>query len=107
SEVVAAVRDLALIGLEAVRGWALTATVLMGWANRHGDPEHMVRVPSADAMRRVAEDHAVILDVRDRDEWRAGHVPGALHVPVVDLGLRAAELPHDRPIAGPCGGGGR
>jgi len=107
SEVVAAVRDLALIGLEGVRGWALTATVLLGWANRHGDPESVVRVTFADAMRRVREDGAVVLDVRDRDEWRAGHVPGAIHVPVADLATRAPGIPQDRPVAVHCQGGGR
>ena len=37
----------------------------------------------ADAARR--SDGAVLLDVREQDEWDAGHAPGARHVPLGDL----------------------
>jgi rhodanese-related sulfurtransferase len=56
----------------------------------------------------VADD-AVILDVREQDEWDAGHAPGAVHIPLGDLPARLAELPD--PDAGTlavtCRGGGR
>ncbi|GAA5152793.1 hypothetical protein GCM10023340_33730 [Nocardioides marinquilinus] len=35
----------------------------------------------------------VVVDVRDDDEWRAGHLPGALHLAVPDLERVAASLP--------------
>lgn len=38
-------------------------------------------------------DDAVILDVREQDEWDLGHAPGALHTPLGDLPARLAELP--------------
>jgi NADPH-dependent 2,4-dienoyl-CoA reductase/sulfur reductase-like enzyme/rhodanese-related sulfurtransferase len=50
---------------------------------------------------------ALILDVRDADEWAAGHVPGALHVPLTDLRRRHGELSRERPIAVYCGVGQR
>jgi rhodanese-related sulfurtransferase len=36
---------------------------------------------------------AVLLDVREPDEWAAGHAPGAVHVPLGQLGARLAEIP--------------
>lgn len=38
-------------------------------------------------------DEAVMLDVREQDEWDAGHAPGAVHIPLSDLPARLAELP--------------
>lgn len=35
----------------------------------------------------------VVVDVRQRDEWAAGHLPGAVHVPVQDIGRVVADLP--------------
>jgi rhodanese-related sulfurtransferase len=36
---------------------------------------------------------AVLVDVREPDEWVAGHIEGALHVPLGELSARLAELP--------------
>jgi rhodanese-related sulfurtransferase len=35
----------------------------------------------------------LVLDVREDDEWRAGHVEGSLHVPLMELDARYGELP--------------
>jgi rhodanese-related sulfurtransferase len=37
----------------------------------------------------------LLVDVRTRAEWRAGHIAGAVHVPIDELGARIAELPLD------------
>ena len=54
-------------------------------------------------------DHAVLLDVREQDEWDAGHAPGALHIPLGELPSRLDELPDpdDGVLAVACRGGGR
>jgi rhodanese-related sulfurtransferase len=39
-----------------------------------------------------------LLDVREDDEWAAGHAPDAVHVPVGTLNQRAAEIPQDREV---------
>jgi rhodanese-related sulfurtransferase len=58
----------------------------------------------------VADD-AVILDVREPDEWAAGHAPGAIHIPLGELPSRLAELSaasaEGSPVAVTCRGGGR
>jgi rhodanese-related sulfurtransferase len=38
-------------------------------------------------------DGLLVLDVREDDEWRAGHVEGSVHIPLMELGNRYGELP--------------
>jgi NADPH-dependent 2,4-dienoyl-CoA reductase/sulfur reductase-like enzyme/rhodanese-related sulfurtransferase len=49
----------------------------------------------------------VVLDVRTEKEWKAGHVRGALHVPVDELRARVGTLPRGRRIAVHCRSGFR
>ncbi|WP_116247934.1 rhodanese-like domain-containing protein [Nocardiopsis sp. FIRDI 009] len=65
---------------------------------QHGVPEAVVA--------EVPED-AYLLDVREDDEWRSGHVPGAVHIPLGQLGARADEVPRDRRVYVVCRVGGR
>ncbi len=48
-----------------------------------------------------------LLDVREDDEWTAGHAPDAVHVRLADLGARATELPRDREVYVICRSGTR
>jgi rhodanese-related sulfurtransferase len=48
-----------------------------------------------------------LLDVREDDEWTAGHAPEAVHVRLGDLGARVGELPRDREIYVICRSGAR
>lgn len=48
-----------------------------------------------------------LLDVRQPDEYGAGHVPGSVHIPMHELGARQAELPTDRTILCVCRSGSR
>lgn len=50
---------------------------------------------------------AYLLDVREHDEWDAGHVPGAVHIPLGELGARYTELDRDRPLYVICRSGNR
>lgn len=52
-------------------------------------------------------DGALLLDVREQDEWDAGHAPGATLLPMSELNARAGELPQDRQIVCVCHLGGR
>ncbi|WP_326593445.1 rhodanese-like domain-containing protein [Streptomyces sp. NBC_01294] len=52
------------------------------------------RVTPADAHQRARDEGAVLLDVRERAEWTAGHAPGAVHAPFSAL-LAGAALPRD------------
>lgn len=48
-----------------------------------------------------------LLDVREADEWAAGHAPGAVHIPMSELGERAGEIPADVEVYVICRVGGR
>lgn len=50
---------------------------------------------------------AYVVDVREPDEYAAGHVPGARLVPLGELGSRMSELPTGEPVYLICGSGGR
>ena len=50
---------------------------------------------------------AVLLDVREPEEFASGHVPGARNLPQADLATRMNELPRDRPLYLICQGGFR
>ena len=52
-------------------------------------------------------DDAWLLDVREIDEWDAGHVPGSTHIPLGQLGARTGELPLDAEIYVICRTGNR
>lgn len=62
-------------------------------------------VPSVDAT--AVPDGAHILDVREDDEWVAGHIEGAQHIPLADLPVRYGELPADTEVVVVCRSGGR
>jgi rhodanese-related sulfurtransferase/predicted transcriptional regulator len=49
-------------------------------------------------------DGLVVLDVRPTEEHQAGHLPGAVSIPIGELQRRLAELPRDREIVAYCRG---
>lgn len=48
-----------------------------------------------------------ILDVREDDEWAAGRIEDAVHIPLGQLPARLGELDGDRPVVTVCRAGGR
>ena len=55
-------------------------------------------------------ERAVLLDVRENDEWAAGHAPGAVHIPMGQVAQRLDELTTmfpDRSVHVVCRSGGR
>lgn len=55
-------------------------------------------------LAKVRDGAVTVLDVRPPEEYAAGHLPGALSVPLKELERRLAELPHDREIVAYCRG---
>ena len=53
------------------------------------------------------EGRAIVIDVRQQDEWEAGHVAGAIHIPVDDILTRVDELPQNKDLLFICAMGVR
>jgi rhodanese-related sulfurtransferase len=66
-----------------------------------------VRDVSPHEAQQMIDAGALLLDVREADEWDAGHAPDAQWIPVGDLQARMGELPADGPIVAICRSGGR
>jgi rhodanese-related sulfurtransferase len=63
------------------------------------------RLPSVAAS--AVPDDGLLLDVRENDEWRAGHAPDAVHIPLSELNGRAEEVPKDCDVYVICRAGSR
>lgn len=55
-------------------------------------------------LRRKKAGAVVVIDVRPADEFAAGHIPGALHLPLKELERRLTELPRGQEIVAYCRG---
>lgn len=89
-------RALALIGLDRIAGFLPTSAAA-------GD----VTVPQVSASELVSSDDITVIDVRSANEWAAGHIPGAIHIPLGYLSDRVADIPAGRRIVVQCQSGAR
>jgi rhodanese-related sulfurtransferase len=64
----------------------------------------MEAVAGDELLRRVKTGEVTVLDVRPVEEYRAGHIPGALCIPLGELEGRLRELPKQREIVAYCRG---
>jgi rhodanese-related sulfurtransferase len=70
-----------------------------------GARDELEPVTRRELARRLDDgDDLVVLDVRPAAEYAAGHLPGAVSIPVGELRRRLAELPRDREIVAYCRG---
>lgn len=70
------------------------------------DPSTEAREPVAprELLRRARTGAVVLLDVRDPEEYAAGHLPHALSIPLPELRRRLRELPRGRAVVAYCRG---
>lgn len=61
-------------------------------------------IARAELLARVRDGLVTVLDVRPQDEFRLGHLPRALNIPLPELGRRLAELPAGREVVAYCRG---
>jgi len=69
----------------------------------------VIQVPSTTVAELPATlpDNVVLLDVREDDEWAAGHAPDAVHIPMGEVPARLDELPAEGELLVTCKAGGR
>jgi hydroxyacylglutathione hydrolase len=101
-----AARDLAMIGLDQVQG-SFRPEAVDRWVASHG-PRGRINAISADEMEASLTTGAMeIVDVRNGSEFEAGHLPGAVNLPLGRLTDRLSELPRGRTLAVHCQSGAR
>lgn len=94
-ELVLALRDTARSRLAEVR------QVVGEYLESRDSLEPLSRLELLDRLER---DEVVVIDVRPPDEFRAGHIAGAVSIPAPELEARLTELPHDKQIVAYCRG---
>ncbi|MDP2350901.1 MAG: rhodanese-like domain-containing protein [Chloroflexota bacterium] len=72
-----------------------------------GAPAALAAEVSVDEASRLRDAGAFMLDVREPDEWAAGHIEGATLIPLGELAARANEVPADRQVVVVCRSGNR
>ena len=60
------------------------------------------RVTTTELKEALDKGTAVVVDVRAEEQYKAGHIKGALHIPETEIAARAAELPRDKMIVTYC-----
>ena len=71
--------------------------------------KNITEILPQDAAERLKSGEAVVVDVRDKDEWDEGHIPGALHMSrgTIELDIEERVPDTNAMIICHCGGGGR
>jgi ArsR family transcriptional regulator len=64
----------------------------------------MEPVSRSELLARVKDRLVTVLDVRSENEFRLGHLPSALNIPLAELEHRLAEIPRDRDVVAYCRG---
>jgi glyoxylase-like metal-dependent hydrolase (beta-lactamase superfamily II)/rhodanese-related sulfurtransferase len=81
---------------------------MTAWRAEERDAARIERVQASDLHERAEADPSLqILDVRERDEWAAGHIPGSIHLPYHDIHALPGDLDAERPVAVMCASGQR
>jgi hydroxyacylglutathione hydrolase len=102
-----AVHDLAMIGLDRVGGYIdCDEDTLAGWRSSGGALGTIKQITPQQLAEPLRKGELSVIDVRTRDEWEEGHLPGARHIPLGNLPAHLAELPAG-PLVMQCHTGSR
>lgn len=89
-----AARDLAMIGLDRLGGYLdCDDEMLEAWRAAGGTLESTPQMTVTELHERLPAADVTVIDVRGRDEWEAGHLPGVANIPLGLLPDRLAEVP--------------
>jgi rhodanese-related sulfurtransferase len=66
--------------------------------------DELEAVPAGEVLERARKGLVTVLDVRPAEEFAAGHIAGAINIPIHDLEKRIKELPRRREIIAYCRG---
>jgi hydroxyacylglutathione hydrolase len=91
------------VGLRSIAGYLDGG--MTSWREERLPVDRIERMTVPELRERRSE--VQVLDVRERDEWDEGHIPGSVHVPYHDLDAIPDGIDPDRPVAAICGSGQR
>ncbi len=94
----------ALFGALGVAGQAYLADVDRILRLYFTAKDDLEPVLAAELLERAKKGLVTVLDVRPREEFAAGHVPGAVNIPIHELEKRLAELPKRKEVVAYCRG---
>jgi hydroxyacylglutathione hydrolase len=100
-----AVRYLVRLGFDDIRGYL--AGGVHAWDKTAREFDSIGTLHVSDLVRRLERKELTLLDVRSREEYESGHLPGALHLYAGQLNGRIEEVPREKPVATFCGSGRR
>ncbi|MEV4731818.1 metalloregulator ArsR/SmtB family transcription factor [Saccharopolyspora sp. NPDC049426] len=100
-----------LAGTDVAALYALTRAVASAHlpdveaaSNAYLGPDDAEHVSRDELLRRAESGDVVVLDVRPREEYEAGHIPGAVSIPVEELADRLGDIPADQEVVAYCRG---
>jgi hydroxyacylglutathione hydrolase len=93
----------AAVGVANISGYL--AGGMTSWRAESREVDRIERVEVSDLAE--LDGDVQILDVRERSEWDAGHIPGSLHVPYHDIHAMPEDIDPARPVAAICASGQR
>lgn len=101
-----AVRVLYRVGIDRFAGW-ITPRDFGAIDEDEFQVTGCEEISPREANRRIGAGASAVLDVRSRQEFRAGHVKGAVNIPFTQLPARVSELDPSRPLVVYCRAGNR
>jgi hydroxyacylglutathione hydrolase len=99
-------QDLAGIGLERVAGY-FPAGIIDEWSGSRRNLQRIPVVTVDELARGFRQNGSVVIDVRGEGEWKVGHVPGSLNLPLSQLDRRLEQIPRRSPLVVHCQTGPR
>jgi hydroxyacylglutathione hydrolase len=96
----------AAVGVTSVAGFLSGG--MTTWREEKRPTQAVERIAAGELRRRAEADPRLqILDVRERHEWEAGHIPESVHRPYHDIRALPPEIDRERPVAAICSSGSR
>jgi hydroxyacylglutathione hydrolase len=99
-------QDLAGIGLERVAGY-FPVGIIDEWRSSRRNLQRIPLVTVDELARDFRQNGSVVIDVRREGEWKVGHLPGSLNLPLSQLDQRLEQIPRDSPLVVHCQSGSR
>jgi hydroxyacylglutathione hydrolase len=95
-----------MVGLDRIAGY-FAGGVVGAWIAGGHQPGRVSQIGALELATRMRAGGITVLDVRGRAEWDAGHIRGAINIPLGYLVDRLGELPRDTPVVLQCRSGAR